>query len=357
MILAENSASSFITQLEPVATKKPKFSSDAKKAWYDRVRGDDLTLFCPAQGFPVPTYRASRKQSASDDGHFERRLHGEKGCFQRCTILPCAGLSEPVGSKAPAFTGDVKGVWMEKMMASSVVLPCPAQGYPVPSFRVYGWSLLRNPTSYCSVQRRAILYPPLEPIGTKAPALSELRAGWLKKRMNSNAVLSCPAQGYPVPSFRDILYLPLGKVTEQLTSARCVSLLSDFAVTFVPPEPVGGKAPALTGDLKGGWKQRDAGFTVVLFCPAQGHPVPSFRTGRHESTLDSGGEGQPDGKAHRHAHRDPLPRASLPCANIQPVGSKAPSVTGDAKRWLETKSTAGFALQCQAQSHPVPAFR
>ncbi|XP_032672559.1 Down syndrome cell adhesion molecule-like protein Dscam2 isoform X12 [Odontomachus brunneus] len=41
----------------------------------------------------------------------------------------------------------------------------------------------------------------------------------------------------------------------------------------------------------------------------------------------------------------------------EPVGSKAPSVTGDAKRWLQTKSTVGFAMQCQAQGHPVPAFR
>ncbi|XP_050573243.1 cell adhesion molecule Dscam2 isoform X8 [Bombus affinis] len=42
---------------EPVATKKPKFSNDAKLSWYDRVTGQDLTLFCPAQGFPVPSYR------------------------------------------------------------------------------------------------------------------------------------------------------------------------------------------------------------------------------------------------------------------------------------------------------------
>ncbi|XP_043680331.1 Down syndrome cell adhesion molecule-like protein Dscam2 isoform X4 [Vespula pensylvanica] len=42
---------------EPVATKKPKFSSDFKLAWYDRIVDQDLTLFCPAQGFPVPTYR------------------------------------------------------------------------------------------------------------------------------------------------------------------------------------------------------------------------------------------------------------------------------------------------------------
>lgn len=54
---------SFVVQLEPVATKKPKFSSDMKKVWYDRVRGDDLTLFCPAQGFPVPMYRYTRKYS------------------------------------------------------------------------------------------------------------------------------------------------------------------------------------------------------------------------------------------------------------------------------------------------------
>ncbi|KAI4496438.1 hypothetical protein M0804_000248 [Polistes exclamans] len=43
---------------------------------------------------------------------------------------------EPVGSKAPTLTGgDVKGVWMEKGTNSSIVLQCPAQAYPVPSFR------------------------------------------------------------------------------------------------------------------------------------------------------------------------------------------------------------------------------
>ncbi|CAD1475937.1 unnamed protein product, partial [Heterotrigona itama] len=41
----------------------------------------------------------------------------------------------------------------------------------------------------------------------------------------------------------------------------------------------------------------------------------------------------------------------------QPVQSKAPSVTGDGKRWQKTKTSSGFAMQCQAQGHPVPAFR
>ncbi|XP_050573271.1 cell adhesion molecule Dscam2 isoform X35 [Bombus affinis] len=46
---------------------------------------------------------------------------------------------------------------------------------------------------------------------------------------------------------------------------------------LVITEPVGSKAPALTGDLKGGWKEKAYESTVVLFCPAQAYPVPSFR--------------------------------------------------------------------------------
>ncbi|XP_025152780.1 Down syndrome cell adhesion molecule-like protein Dscam2 isoform X30 [Harpegnathos saltator] len=46
-------------------------------------------------------------------------------------------ITEPVGSKAPTLTGVLKGGWMESEAASSVVQFCPAQGYPVPSFRWY----------------------------------------------------------------------------------------------------------------------------------------------------------------------------------------------------------------------------
>lgn len=42
---------------------------------------------------------------------------------------------EPVGSKAPALTGILKGGWMRQNSASHIVLTCPAQGYPVPAFR------------------------------------------------------------------------------------------------------------------------------------------------------------------------------------------------------------------------------
>ncbi|XP_061930168.1 cell adhesion molecule Dscam2 isoform X19 [Apis cerana] len=46
-------------------------------------------------------------------------------------------ITEPVGSKAPAFTGTLKGGWMETEGDSHVVLLCPAQGFPVPTYRWY----------------------------------------------------------------------------------------------------------------------------------------------------------------------------------------------------------------------------
>lgn len=41
----------------------------------------------------------------------------------------------------------------------------------------------------------------------------------------------------------------------------------------------------------------------------------------------------------------------------EPVGSKAPSVAGDAKRWLVARESTQSVIPCQAQGHPVPSFR
>ncbi|XP_076390040.1 Down syndrome cell adhesion molecule 1 isoform X17 [Megachile rotundata] len=46
-------------------------------------------------------------------------------------------ITEPVGSKAPALMGIVKGIMIQVEAMSSIVIFCPAQGYPVPSFRWY----------------------------------------------------------------------------------------------------------------------------------------------------------------------------------------------------------------------------
>lgn len=46
---------------------------------------------------------------------------------------------------------------------------------------------------------------------------------------------------------------------------------------YVLSEPMGSKAPALIGEMKRGWKEMITRSNIVLTCPAQGHPVPSFR--------------------------------------------------------------------------------
>nr|XP_050869872.1 cell adhesion molecule Dscam2-like isoform X12 [Vespula vulgaris] len=46
-------------------------------------------------------------------------------------------ITEPVGFKAPSLIDDSKRDWKEHSTMSSIILFCPAQGYPVPSFRWY----------------------------------------------------------------------------------------------------------------------------------------------------------------------------------------------------------------------------
>ncbi|KAL2741315.1 Down syndrome cell adhesion molecule-like protein Dscam2 [Vespula maculifrons] len=431
--------------IEPVATRKPKFSSDAKKSWYDRVVGQDLTLFCPAQGFPVPTYRYFYTKYL--DREVEKRLLRHilvqpvgskapaltgnlKGGWMenkagssivltcpaqgypvpsfRCIILlfpfsshgfpvptdepvggkapaltgdikmimilekktdgsvvltcpaqgfliyyygfpvPIGNLLEPVGSKAPTLTGgDVKGVWMEKGTNSSVVLQCPAQAYPVPSFRTC-WRQSTSIDGQCSwrydeqpsrlISRVVLSSSGLsQPVGSKAPTFtSELRGGWLKKRANSNTVLTCPAQGHPVPMFRE---------KEKRTNVK--AYLSSL-------EPIGTKAPALTGDLKGGWKDKRANSSIVLTCPAQGYPVPKPVGFKAPSLID---DSKRDWKEHSTMSSIILfcPAQGYPVP--KPVGSKAPSILGEKGSLMERRTSTDIVIPCQGQGYPVPTFR
>jgi len=50
-----------------------------------------------------------------------------------CRML--ISITEPVGAKAPTFSGDAKGSWFVKLMGQSFGLLCQAQGFPVPAFR------------------------------------------------------------------------------------------------------------------------------------------------------------------------------------------------------------------------------
>ncbi|KAL7294787.1 hypothetical protein TKK_0011721 [Trichogramma kaykai] len=133
---------------EPVSTKIPKFSNDAVMAWYVKTSGHDITLFCPAQGFPVPSYSQSKPLL-----YFAQL---------KVFLFP---TTEPVSTKIPKFSNDAVLAWYVKTSGHDITLFCPAQGFPVPSY-------------------------------------SELKGGWLVKRANTDITLLCPAQGHPIPVFR-----------------------------------------------------------------------------------------------------------------------------------------------------------
>lgn len=46
-----------VSPLEPVASTRPKFPSLADSQAFKMILGGAMTLLCPAQGFPVPSYR------------------------------------------------------------------------------------------------------------------------------------------------------------------------------------------------------------------------------------------------------------------------------------------------------------
>lgn len=44
-------------------------------------------------------------------------------------------FSEPIGFKAPTFSSETKLSWFVKKASQNFALLCPAQAYPIPSFK------------------------------------------------------------------------------------------------------------------------------------------------------------------------------------------------------------------------------
>ena len=139
----------------------PKFSGELKISTPEKASDEPLSLSCPAQGSPVPSFRSSMNDS---------------------------NLAEPVGGSIPKFSGKLKSSTVEESFARPFSLSCPAQGSPVPSFRS-----VSNLTKFS------------EPVGGSSPKFSEKsKSSSLFEILAEPFSLSCPAQGSPVPSFRSI---------------------------------------------------------------------------------------------------------------------------------------------------------
>ena len=94
--------------LEPIGSSAPKFPSSRVTSGFVELSHKPISLSCPAQGFPVPSIRY--------------------------VILRNLVISEPIGSSLPKFLSKSIDVLVIKS-SEMINLVCPAQGYPLPSFR------------------------------------------------------------------------------------------------------------------------------------------------------------------------------------------------------------------------------
>ncbi|CAD7012103.1 unnamed protein product [Ceratitis capitata] len=91
-------------KIKPVGGKAPTLlSHDMRRSWNERQQGRNLAMFCPAQAYPVPTFRFL--------------------------------FIEPVSAKAPTLSVDTKWSGIERRQKASFAILCPAQAYPVPAYR------------------------------------------------------------------------------------------------------------------------------------------------------------------------------------------------------------------------------
>ena len=96
-----------------------------------------------------------------------------------------------------------------------------------------------------------------EPVGGSTPKFSgKLKSSTVEESFAQPFSLSCPAQGSPVPSFRSVLLQP------------------QFS------EPVGGSSPKFSEKSKSSTLFEILGEPFSLSCPAQGSPVPTYRSAR-----------------------------------------------------------------------------
>ena len=98
--------------LEPIGGAKPKFAQKTNGLIDVQKSGNAISLSCPAQGSPIPSFRL---------------------VSHKYTILK--SFLEPIGGAGPKFAHESKGSILLKEFGQTISLSCPAQGFPVPSFR------------------------------------------------------------------------------------------------------------------------------------------------------------------------------------------------------------------------------
>ncbi|KAI4500648.1 hypothetical protein M0802_004240 [Mischocyttarus mexicanus] len=405
---------------EPVGGVRPKFPTIDDTRGFRTIKDGSVTLACSAQGFPVPVHKTSRKYKAQipDDREFAY-LYNVYGLSQQITgstmsssslsrsslqtfkvslggamtlLCPAQGFPVPLHSTRPQLSGSSDLQRFSVSSLKSVTLLCPAQGYPVPLYRISELSSLIKggipiPACHRKISKNLVESTFLEPASSTKPRFPSVNDVGLRVTKDTSFTLLCPAQAYPVATYRRILY----RCLKPVTSVKPKFTNADIKV--VKPTPSMSK--------------------VSMTCPAQGFPVPITRTDVERETKITG---QSESRIRRNEIRrcgEPrVPFARLPCSNyevrqlltvdsiihnqleakhlpflekprslcyhdesgqklaspampkvtlsplLEPVGSKAPAFAGDTKlSLLIRRVNLDIGLLCNVQGHPPPKAR
>ncbi|KAL7736494.1 hypothetical protein ACLKA6_019693 [Drosophila palustris] len=371
--------------VEPVGSVKPKINVQDKLQTREIGQNVGFALLCPAQSYPMPAFSVPPKVGIADELSNTRTVLGASfslKCPAQSYPIPAyradwqCSTQEPVASVPPKLNLLERVRTMEVLLGSQYAMQCPGQAFPVPINSVLVRRILcpslepvlRGPHEMNSHLRELNLDLPrllfvqpnripclhLEPVGSVAPKVDiKDEINYARAALNQSLAIVCPAQSYPVPSFR---YVPFQH------SALWGFFWDFFLRLFKIAEPVGSVAPKVDPNDRIKWVDKPKGVSLSLLCPAQSYPTPAARVAPKVDVKDRiTWLDKPSGESLNllcPAQSYPMPAYRvIPCLLLEPVGSVAPKVEIKDKLGIfVAKSSCSMALLCPAQSYPMPAF-
>ena len=114
---------------EPVGSSAPKFSGSDYLLGTENEENTAIRLSCPAQSFPTPSFRFVRA-FVKLPIPIEFIL-----CISNSSLKQCLQFIAPIGGSVPKFSSETDGSKLFRPAMLAISLTCPAQAYPVPTFR------------------------------------------------------------------------------------------------------------------------------------------------------------------------------------------------------------------------------
>lgn len=174
--------------LEPIGSVPPKITNLHDKFQFVQVKlNEDYSMQCPGQAYPVPIVRLV--------------------LFIISLVNMIYSFVEPIGSVPPKITSlHDKFQVLQVKLSEDYAMQCPGQAYPVPLVRLVlkiprPHSVLQLRFRYLSISTYVTFL--VEPVGSVAPKVDTRdEFTFARTQLGLSKAIICPAQSYPMPSFR-----------------------------------------------------------------------------------------------------------------------------------------------------------